>query len=255
MPNLRLLVTNVYDDASTVLTASTEAAGLPVGNSKTTDRTAVWRSTTGTGTQTIDIDLGSAQSMTCVAIANPKILGAGAIEVYERGSAGSPGAANLVATLPAQDSDTRLTYVFFNANSKRHWQLKWTNPTAANDYAEAGYVFLGTFIEPTVNVRAPFQVARVDPSISRMSVDGQQSFATRTKYYAGAWQFYNAPEADLTNLRTIFRTIGVNTPIFAVLDTSIAWMAWFLRITTALGVNPEELVGRYTPEIAWEEAR
>src|SRR5207237_7318523 len=121
MANIRIAWTNLWSAASSVLVASSAASGLPGSASQNPDRSYVWRSATATGVQTLDIDLGAATAITCVMIANPKLIGSGVIELHERGSAGSAGAANLVATLPAADSDTRVTFAFFSSNSKRHW--------------------------------------------------------------------------------------------------------------------------------------
>ena len=204
--------------------------------------------------QTLDIDLGSVLAVTSILAANIKLIGTGVLELYQRGDAGAAGAATLVATLPTQDSDTRVAFAFFASQSHRHWQLKWTNPTAASDYAEVGYVHLGTYLEPTVNVRVPMPASRRDPSVGTRSVDGQQTFVERTASFAGAWAFADAPETDLTNLRTVYRTVGVRTPIFAVLDTSLTWTAWLLRLASEIHCDFGELTGRYSIGVTWEEA-
>ena len=46
-----------------------------------------------------------------------------------------------------------------------------------------------TYDEPTVNVRVPMPMGRTDPSLGSSSVDGQQSFALRTKYIVGGLVF------------------------------------------------------------------
>jgi hypothetical protein len=255
MANLRIAWSNLWSAAVSVLVASSEASALPATNTKTSDRTAVWRSATATTVQTIDIDLGSVLAVTSVLVANVKLLGTGVLELYQRGDAGTAGAAVLVGTVSTQDRDTRVGFLFFASQSHRHWQLKWTNPTSANDYAEVGYVHLGTYLEPTVNARVPMDAERRDPSVGYASVDGQQSFARRTKHFVGSWEFYFAPEADLTNLRSVFDSVGMSTPIFAVLDTSLAWTAWLLRFASGIRPKFEEVTGRYTIAAAWEEAR
>jgi hypothetical protein len=195
-------------------------------------------------------------SISAVAVANVKLVGTGVLELYERGTAGTPGTANLVATLPAQDRDRRTAFAFFNALSRRHWQLKWTNPTSASDYAELGHAFLGVETVPTFNVRVPARISRFDPSVASMSVDGQESYARRTKFELGAWEFDFVPETQLTTLRTLFDTLGVGTPMFMVLDTALAWSCWLARLGP--GEMTRELTsraGRYTIGFPWREAR
>lgn len=255
MPRIRFLYDNQYSKTTTVLAASSAASALPVGATQNPDRSYVWRSANNTVVQTIDIDLGAVTAIAAIAVANVRLLGAGVLECYERGDAAAAGAATLVATLPTQDADTRVAFAFFNSQSHRHWQLKWTNPTAVNDYAEVGYVFLGTYVEPTVNVSAPSDLDYDDPSIGTPSVDGQESFTVRTRFASGTWEFYYAPEALLTSLRIIYRAVGVHTPIFVVLDTTLTWTGWLCRFVGGIGHRLEDVAGRYTLTCGWKEAR
>jgi hypothetical protein len=255
MPNIRFLDPNRYSAAATVLTASSSAFALPVGASKNPDRSYVWRSLTGTGTKTIDVDLGSSLPVTACAIANVKLAGTGDVELYERGTGSSPGTAVLVAVMPPQFRDTRISFAFFDSISRRHWQLKWTNPTAANDYAELGHCFLGTYIEAARNIRVPARISRPDPSVASMSVDGQKTFRRRTKYFTGAWEFPCIGETQLEELREIWDSIGVGTPHYVVLDDTLAWAAWYARFVGELETPLGQLVGQYDASLAWEEVR
>ncbi len=257
MANIRLAYENRYTAAGTVLAASSEVSALPVAASQNTDRSYVWRSATATGTQTIDIDLGAVLAVTCAVLANVSVLGSGVVELYERGDAGSAGSATLVATFAAQDRDTRAVAAFFASQSHRHWQLKWTNPGSDSDYAELGYAFLGTYIEPAVNVMVPMPVSRQAPSIGSASSDGQQTYATRTKYFTGALTWDAVLPAQLDQLRAIFDAIGIETPLFIVLDTAVSWTTWFARFSGPLGweIEPGMAIGRYGVSIGFEEAR
>jgi len=257
MANIRFLWSNRYSASTTTLTASSSVSALPVNATKNVDRSYVWRSSTSTGTPTIDIDLGSVLAVTCAALANAKVVGAGVIELYHRGDAGSPGAATLVATFAAQDRDTRAVAAVFASQSHRHWQLKWTNPGSARDYAELGYAFLGTYTEPAVNVRVPLSISRQDPSVLSESSDGQESYAERTKFLIGACPFDAVLEAQLSQLREIFDTIGVRTPLFIVLDSTLGWMTWFVRWSgpLAIEVEPGGAISRYGVQMPWREVR
>lgn len=255
--NIKFFWNNLYALPGTTLTASSSVSALPVNATKNVDRSYVWRSSTGTGTPTLDVDLGSVQALTGAALANVKVVGSGVVELYQRGDGGSPGAATLVATFAAQDRDTRAAAVLFASQSHRHWQFKWTNPTTASDYAELGFAFLGTYTEPTVNVRVPLPISRQDPSVMAESSDGQESYAERTKFLVGTCPFDAVLEAQLSQLRQIFDTIGVRTPLFIVLDTSISWMTWFVRLSGALSVEvePNGAIGRYGVQLPWREVR
>jgi hypothetical protein len=255
MPKLRFLATNRYRASTTALTASSAVSALPVGASQNPDRSYIWRSVAGTGVATIDIDLASAVAIDSVAIANVKLVGAGVLELYERGSAGSPGSATLVATLPTQDRDTRAAFAFFASQTKRHWQLKWTNPGAANDYAELGYAFLGAYSEVPTNFRVPVAIDRADPSMGSASVDGQETWARRSKFFAGAWEFVRVSDAMLDQLRLLWDTLGVSGEFFQVADTGLPWTCWYARCSGGLRAELMELAGRYTVTLPWREVR
>lgn len=244
---------NFWPALTSTLTASSAAVGLPATNSQHQDRTKVWRSVQGTGTATLDVDLGSSLSPTCLCVANVKLVGAGALLLYTGATLGSE--TTLVATMPAQDRDTRTSFAFFSATAGRYWRLKWTNPGSASDYAEIGFVHLGTYFEPTQNVMVPADVSRVDPSVTSESVDGQATFSRRTKVFRGAWLFQEVPEAQLDIYRANWDAAGVAGAFFQVLDTALPWTSWLSRQTGELGVKFNTMSGRYTVGVPWQEVR
>lgn len=250
--NIRFLYTNLF--ASATLTASSEASALPAEAAQDPDRSYVWRSLQDTSTQTIDIDLGSVQAVTSVAAANVRLLGSGVLELYERGDGSSPGSATLVAELSAQNADRRTAFAFFASQSHRHWQLRYTNPGADDDYAELGFAHLGVYLEPTVNVSVPLPVEEVDPAVVRRSVDRQRRVAARTRYTVGRFSWGYLGDTDRDNVRAMWGANGVATPLFAVLDTSRAWAAWLVYLAAGLSQEFAEVEGRYDVGIDWEEA-
>jgi hypothetical protein len=250
---IAFLYSNRYSSAT--LTASSATSALPVTASQNEDRSYAWRSLTQTGVQTIDIDLGSVLPVSAVALANVKLVGAGVLELYHRGDAGAPGAATLVATLPAADAYTRTTFAFFATISHRHWQFKWTNPTAASDYAELGYAFLGVEVEPSTNIKVPASFGRFDPSTAGQSVDGQKTMSRRTKYFAGSWEFDDITETQFGQLQAFFDSVGISGTHFVVLDTSLSWSCWYARLVDTLALGLAIVVGRYPAKVNWEEVR
>lgn len=253
---IRFLQTNRYTASTTTLTASTSQAALPVAASQNPDRSYVWRSLQQVGVQTIDIDLGSVLDVTTVAVANVKLLGSSALELHQRGDAASPGAAVLVATLATQDADTRAVAAFFTQQSHRHWQLKWTT-AGGSDYAELGYAFLGTYLETSVQT-APPTFSRADPSVARFSLDRQATFAQRTSFAYGDWEWRGIREqSDVDLLRTLYRTFGRRAPFFAVFDTSKSWTTWLCRLTSDVVITPinNPASNWYcNVRVGWEEA-
>jgi hypothetical protein len=256
MPRIRFMDAsrNEWAKVASVIVASSAATALPAAHTQTQDRTQVWRSLSQTGVQTLDLDLGAVVAIPAVAVANVKLVGTGVLQLLHRGDVASPAAETLVATLPTQDRDTRVTFAWVG-QSHRHWRLKWTNPTAANDYAEAGMVHLGGYLEPSINPVVPAQIPRVDPSVESVSVDGQVTFVRRTKFYSGRWQFQDVPEAHLDNFRAMFDALGVSGAFVQVLDDALAWTAHLARVSGALDVGFGRLSGRYTLGLGWQEVR
>lgn len=257
MPRLRILDAsrNQWASLAGSLAASSAVAALPAAASQSPDRSYVWRSNAGTGVHTLDRDFGGLVSISAVAVANLRLLTGGALEVSHRGDAVSPGAENVLATITGQDRDTRAAAAFWGAQSHRHWRLKWTNPGAVNEFAEVGFVHLGTYYEAPVNPSVPLDIRRIDPSVVSASTDGQRTAAKRTKYFAGGWAFRNVDETHLAEIRAEFDALGVGTPFFQVLDTSLTWQCWLAYLAAELGVGIGEIAGRYGVSVPWEEAR
>jgi hypothetical protein len=254
MPSkIAFLYTNRFTAAT--LTASSAVSALPAAAAQNEDRSYVWQSLTQTGVQTLDIDCGAVVPVSACALANVRLVGTGVVELYQRGDGGSPAAATLVATLPAANAYTRTTFAFFASQSHRHWQLKWTNPTAASDYAELGYAFLGVEVEPTINVRVPASFGRFDPSASGNSVDGQETFARRTKYFAGKWEFDDVTETQFGQLQALFDSIGASGAHFVVLDVNLPWSCWYARLVDGLNMGLALVTGRYPVSVSWKEVR
>ena len=256
MPRIRFmdLARNEWAKPAVTVVASSAVAALPALHTQTAERTQVYRSLTQTGVQTLDVDLGSVVAVAAVAVANVKLVGTGVLQLLHRGDVASPAAETLVATLPTQDRDTRVTFAWV-AQSHRHWRLKWTNPSSASDYAEAGVVHLGGYLEPPLNPVVPTTTPRIDPSLASPSVDGQVTYVRRTKFFAGRWMFQHVPEATLDSFSAMFDSLGVSGGYFQVLDDALGWTATLARVNGELEVGYAELSGRYTVGLPWQEVR
>lgn len=257
MAHIRFLDTSRNDWVSPTSTvvASSFALGLPASYAQHPDRSRVWRSLAATTAHTLDLDAGVAVTASCCALANVLVPVSGVVEVYSRGSGASAGASTLVATLPAQDAETRAAFVFFTSATARHWQLVFTNPTSASAYAEVGYVHLGGYFEPAQNVIVPTAAPRKDPSVVSASVDGQVTVRRRTTYADGAWVFQEVPEAQLDIYRAFWRETGVGGVFFHVLDLDLSWTCWLARATGEMQRQFGVLAGRYSVALPWEEVR
>lgn len=252
MPKIRFLDTDHY--AGATLAATNEVAALPAAASQNTDRRFLFRSLTGTIAIDVDIDLGSVKTVDACAVANVTLFTGGALELYERGDAGSAGAASLVGTLSAEDADSRVAFLFPASSAHRHWQLKFTNPSPVSGFCEVGFVHLGTYSELSVNVSAPFTSTLRDQSVMRRSPSGGRSTSLQPTIRMVSWSIPDAPEADRVILDTLFRAVGTRVPVFVVLDTAKAWTALLLYFLSEIQVNFAQLDGRYDLIMDAEEA-
>jgi hypothetical protein len=245
---------NRYSSSATALTASSVASALPAANSQDPDRRKVFRSGTVAVAVTIDVDTGSSQAADAFAACGLTLFSGGAVELYDRGTGGAPGAATLVATLPAADGTSGVAFVQFGSRSARHWQIKFTNPGLVSGYVELGFAFIGPALTPTVNVSEPLGLERNDPSVAGVSLDGQKTFAIRSQYLTGQLEFYKVGTTDRANLDAVFASNGVHTPFFFILDPSTSWQAWLVRLADKWAIG---LVGvnLFTYQAQIEEVR
>lgn len=257
MQKIRILRTNLADTAT--IAVSSEVSGLPATNVKDTDRTKVWRSVAGTGVATYDVDLGSSQFVPVCAVANVKKVGTGVVELYDRGTGGSPvgGDGTLLGTLPTQDTESRIAFLFpASPPTTRHLRLKWTNPGAVSDYAELGRLYLGGYDTPAVNVRMGVSRRRGSGTELARSIDGQESAARRSKYVMLDLSWHRVASADRALLSSIWDAVELATPFFLLLDADVASQAWYGRWASEFDERADdEAIDRWSVSLSFEEAR
>jgi hypothetical protein len=255
--SLRTTLRILYDNQwlrGTASASSTASASLSAALSQNFDRTAVWRSGTSTVDQWIEILLDAFAPVTCVAVANLRRHAGGSVVLqYWNGSAYVS-----VASLPAQDAGRRTSFAFFAqvAGTPTRWRLYFANTTMVSSYVEVGYVFIGTYFQPSSNVADPVDMQYHDPSIATFGVDGQQTVSVRSQYMVGSWQWELLGDADLLALDAIFQFVGAFTPIFFLLDATRIWTMWYAWLTapmprpTGKGIN-----AHYNLGLPWREVR
>lgn len=257
MSAIRFCWNNLLTVPGVVVASSSALSTLPNTNAILPDRTLVWRSTSTTGDQWVSFDLGAAAAVTVLAIANPKLQTGGTLKLQR-----SPDNTTWtdVATLPAADVDTKVTFVFFGSISFRYWRIYFTNVGAVSDYVEVGYAFVGTYFEPANNVVGPLPAPLVDNSVVTKSLAGQRSTTVRPQQSTGTFTWESLTESDRGALQQIFRAQGQGLPSFCVLATAISWTAWLLYFgassgaTVALSRTFTIADTFYDVAVDWEEA-
>jgi len=138
--NVRLIYGHLTDKVT--VTGSSEATGFPAENAVDLSRSTQWKCNT-TGDQTLTVDLGSAQAVTGLGLANHNLgtMDTGGYTVTLRYSTDNfVGDDNIAKTLVlADDSDYFAT---FGSLTKRYWQLKVITGTGTS--MEVGEFYLGT---------------------------------------------------------------------------------------------------------------
>lgn len=252
MGAVRFLPDNEWIEA--VLTASSEADGLPAGASTNPDRSYVWRSKTQTADQTLQGTLSAAVACTMVAVANIKAMNAGTVKLQQAGSGVTPGAWVDVVELPAAHETAKVAVAFF-ATTARHWRLYFTNGAPANaDYAEVGYVGLGAYFEPSRVMPVGYEMPIHDPTVITRSLDGQETSAARSVYMACELGFYALNQADLDSLDAMRRAVAVRTPMFMTLDLEKNWKWYLGRLRSPLAIEPMK-GNQFEVTVGFEEAR
>lgn len=250
MPNIRFLYNNQILGTSVSVSAATAASGLPASNIQIPERSLVWRSLVTTGDQYVIVDLGSSISITAVAVANALIHAGGSLQCYY----GTNGTSwTIFGTFAALDTDSKAA-VLFGSVTARYLLFSFVNTAAVSAYVELGYAFGGTYIEPSHNVRVPFDVPLGSRSAIALSPAGQRTVAVRPQFTTGRWTWDTLADADIAALQAMFRTCDQGTPFFQVLDTTRGWTTWLAHFSGPLSRVFGLLDAQYDPGFEWQEA-
>ena len=250
MPNIRFLYDNKILGTSVSVSGSGAASGLPASNIQIPERSLVWRSLVTTGDQYVIVDLGSSLSITAVAVANAVIHSGGSLRC-DYGTNGTSW--TTFGTFAALDPDSQAA-VLFGSVTARYLRFYFVNTGAVSAYVELGYAFGGTYIEPTHNVRVPFDVPLGSRSAIALSPAGQRTVAVRPQFTTGRWSWDTLADADIAALQVMFRTCDLGTPFFQVLDTTRGWTTWLAHFAGSLAREFGLLDAQYHPGFDWQEA-
>lgn len=141
---MRISYENLIDDiTSTSMTALTTAAGYPIANVQDQRLTKKWKSDAST-TQTVVIDLGSAQAVTAMAIVSHNIASTASIIV----NANATDVWTAPSVIESLTWNSGMIIKFISSQSYRYWQFAFSGLTQA---VSIGRLWLGTYsqIDPS----------------------------------------------------------------------------------------------------------
>lgn len=215
MKNVRLMWQNLIDVAGVTFTPTSEVAGLPASNLAHDLRTKVWRTGTSVAAENVVIDLGVAQSATCVILLDHDLTAGDSAIALEANSADAWGAPPFSQVL------TRVAgpiSAFFTSASYRYWRLKFTK-SAAGQTRQIGRLFIGPHYECERNPQADgFSIKAEDLSVHGKSIGGQRFSDARAQFDTVNLSFNHLSVAQADQFRALEAYCGEFRPFFVSLD-------------------------------------
>jgi hypothetical protein len=209
---MRIAYTNLLDTASAI-TATTTELGYPIVNMQDQRLTTTFRTTAATTTQSIIIDLGSAQVINTFAILGHNMMADSTMQVYGNSTI-SGTATSMIWNATGQSSVETLVYnddvilKFVQPRKYRYWKFSLKSPTSTAGYIEIGRLWLGTYL--TINPSS-----LLDFSVTLKRSDNVVYGRHRQKYASPGvqWRQFNFsfPETEHTlvaSLETMFKAVG-----------------------------------------------
>lgn len=220
MANVAVGHTNLADGDDVVLSASSSVIFMPVSELRTVHVGRKWRGDGG-NTETVFVDLGSAQSLDTIALMGTNLMTTGTTRV--RASATDP----LVTSALLYDSgdlvgevDESYGYLVTLLDapvSARYVRIDLTQ--GGVDYIEAGRLFIGLRSSFEVNADYGWSYAWVDPSRVTKSIAGQSYVDARESYRVFEMAFSFMVEDDRRGfVEQIDRVNGRKTDLLWIVD-------------------------------------
>lgn len=237
--NLRVVYNNLVDLSTTAtLTASSAQAATPASNLAKDAKGAVWRSspTTVSGTTVtayLLLDMGSAQSIHCVALPFTNLTSAATINVT-----GYSAAPSLTGTVdaPIVTGGTVVTN-FTQTTTACQWNTlglsAWgTNPLAANTYAYGGGTYATVWLNATIRAISTARYVLIKITDTRAAATGLYIEASRLvigQYWTPKYNTGYGMTSGIKDLSTHERTesgdlVTQRGPRSSVLGFDLQWL-------------------------------
>lgn len=196
---------------------------------------------------TITIDLGSAQQAKALVLMDHNFTAAATLLLEADDAAtfdsdgGSPQFSESLTW-----ADEKILHYLSAATTRRYWRISVTDAANPDTYIEIGELFLGGYLELTVNFAEGYTQE------TEILMD-----ANETPYGVGARRFYNTkerfqfdftamPAADVTSIRGIIiaivsRSAGTIKPFWFNKDSAVTADVWLVEIPSSLSVRHRKL--------------
>ena len=213
---MRLAYDNLID-AATAPTALTEDLLYPIENVQNQRLSKRWRSTAATS-QTVIVDLGSAQAVDTVAILGHSLTTSAVVSI-DAHTSDSWGAPAYTTTLTALTGPI-LKYLA-SAETYQYWRFNISDASAASTYVEAGRLWLGERLTIDPSSLYNFSVTKTRSDTVTYGRDRQKYATEGVGWRRFSMAFPKTGSSALTNVLTMYDTVGNHESIiFSNFDSS-----------------------------------
>lgn len=216
--------------ATTTVTASSEVVNRPASNLKSQARWKKWRSSTGTGNQTVTFAFGGPVLVRNVSLVDYKAHQGGGIRAdYWNGAAFTPFG---TFVLPGSNPTGVIAVWDTVGKTTTQIQIVYLNTATANDYADLGVASIGDYTEPVERgLDVEFEMYPVDPASIVTAVGGQEEAQTRPIYRIANGLLQAAVRPGLDLFRAVLDRLGVTTPFVFAADPTNPDEVIYARLT------------------------
>lgn len=211
----RLAYSNLLLGSGVVITSSGDATGYPATNLANPARWKKWRSTTTTGDQWVQFDLGSTQAFQLLAVTDVLLhTNGGTLKAQANASAvwTSPTVNDTISPLPSPDLTHVLADWLSSVQTLRYVRFLFSNVGASNSYVEIGAAFCGPYFQAAKSVAPGVKLLRTDQSVPVHAIGGQRSTVVRAKAHEFQGTFALQSSSDRESFRAAFDANGVALP-------------------------------------------
>lgn len=231
MPNYFTYLTHADNKAvatATTVSASSEASGYAASNLKLLPVSKHWRST-GDSSEYVEFDLGSAQSISMIALLNHNLTSAATITV-RAGSSAAPNGSQFETTLTYREFDA--FKLLAAAESWRYWRIIFADASNPDGYIKVGIVMLGSYTTLAFHWQYGAMFTDSFTNIHRRTGGGAVYAEAVFGIIRHTFSFGPLTQANMATLRTLYRTLrGSANPLFVIPEYG-TYEGYFGRFTS-----------------------
>ena len=205
---MRLITTNLADTGT--LTSNSEDTDFPKENVQHPFKAKQYKAT-GNTDEWMVWDLGSAQTITSVAIVNHNLDSGGTynFQMHTSDSWATPDVDEVIT------HDSGIMIKYFTGGSKRYVRFRMQS-TAANP--AVGRIFFGSEFEPARNFKVTWRDVLVDISKTSSTIEGLTHTDINSKFRSIRLEISRVSLADKNTLLTIIEDVGLSKYFIISLD-------------------------------------